>query len=77
MKKRYISTIIEGLKEGQALFRDTVSTVINTILLTLAYFIGIPLSLLFSLLKKEQLLDLRSDVESKSFWSELNLEKKE
>ncbi len=65
---------ITGLKKGMKLFGESLSTVVNTILLLIVYVIGVGLSAVIAKLFKKHFLDFTHD--KKSYWSDLNLKKK-
>ncbi len=67
----------EGYKEGQKSFGEHISVIINSILLTTVYFIGVGLSFIIARIFGKKFLDLSIDKEKKSYWEELNLTKKE
>jgi len=71
--KRFLS----GLKYGQKNFGETISIIINTLLLTVVYFLGVGLTSVFSKLVGKRFLDMKIDKKKNSYWEELNLEKKE
>ncbi len=73
MKMR--SFILE-MKNGQKTFGEDVAVVINSILLTIVYLIGVGLTSIAARLFKKEFLTLKIDKEAKSYWTILNLSKK-
>ena len=71
-----LKKFIFGIKEGQKLFGETIAIVINSLLLTIAYFIGVGITFIMLKISKIKLMDLTFDKESKTYWSDLNLSKK-
>jgi hypothetical protein len=67
---------IKGFKKGQKIFADKISTIINTVLLSIVYFLGIGLTSIFAKICKKSFLDLKTNKESKTYWEDLNLTKK-
>ena len=62
-----------GIIAGMNYFGETISVVINTVLLLFAYVVGVGMSFLSIRLTKKQPLDL--NIRKKSYWSKLNLKK--
>jgi len=70
------SQLFHGLKKGMKDFGSCISTLINSILLTAVYLIGVGLTATVAKLKRKHFLDMELDKKSKTYWSELNLKKK-
>ena len=68
-----IKDFIKGFKEGQNEFKESIGSVINFIALTLLYFIGVGITYIFLNLFRKNLLDLKLDKSSGSYWNDLNL----
>lgn len=66
---------IEEFKKGQKNFGETIAVIVNTILLSLVYFIGMGLTFMFAKIFKKHFLELEKD-KGDTYWSELNLSKK-
>tara|TARA_B100000315_G_C14167458_1_gene402973 strand:- start:186 stop:431 length:246 start_codon:yes stop_codon:yes gene_type:complete len=64
----------KGFKSGTKLFGNTIATLINTILLTLVYFIGVGITTLFAKIRKKHFLQ-NKPTSKDSYWSDLNLKK--
>lgn len=62
---------IIGLKEGQKRFGETIAIIINSILLSLVYFIGVGLTSIFGKLIGKKFLDMNK--KSNTYWEDLNL----
>jgi hypothetical protein len=71
--KKY--NFIEGIKVGQRAFADTIATIINSILLSFVYLIGIGLTSITAKIFKKKFLDLNKK-NSKTYWQDFNLTKK-
>jgi len=72
-----LSELFVGMKEGFKSFGANLSAVVNFILLTLVYFIGVGLTSLIAKLAKKHFLDLDKSRPRKTYWTELNLKKKD
>lgn len=70
-----IRDFLEGIKKGQKNYGDNLASIVNSILLSLAYFLGAGLTSIFAKLSKKHFLDLKLDRSKDSYWEELNLEK--
>lgn len=70
-----IKEFYKGFKSGMKSFGNTLTIIINSILLSIVYLIGVGLtSIMAKILKKRFIsLDLSN---KKSYWSELNLKDK-
>lgn len=73
MKK---DNFISELKKGQKAFGEDVGSIINLILLSIVYFLGVGLTSIAARIFKKKFLNLRVDKNAKSYWEELNLSKK-
>ena len=71
-----IKKFIKGLKKGQKEFGETIATVVNSILLSVVYLLGVGLTFIFSRLFDKHFLDSKIDLNKKTYWSNLNLNKK-
>ncbi|MFH0936637.1 MAG: hypothetical protein V1815_03100 [Candidatus Woesearchaeota archaeon] len=67
---------INGFLRGQKKFGENISIVINSILLTIVYFIGIGLTSIFAKIFNKHFLDLKLRKNEKTYWEDLNLTKK-
>lgn len=74
MKK--INEFITGFKEGQKLFGEHIGIIINSILLSLVYFLGVGITSIFARIFGKHFLELNIDKGLPTYWSELNLTKK-
>jgi hypothetical protein len=64
----------KGLKKGTSNFGHNIAIIINSILLTLVYFMGVGLTSIFAKLVKKRFLDTKHS--ERSYWSDLNLKKR-
>lgn len=66
----------KGFNIGQRQFGENISIIVNSVLLTFVYFVGVgPTSVVAKIFRKN-FLELDIDKKSKSYWSKLNLENK-
>jgi uncharacterized membrane-anchored protein YhcB (DUF1043 family) len=61
--------------KGQKKFGEDISIIINTILLTIVYILGIGLTSIFAKIFGNHFLDMKLNKESESYWTELDLKK--
>ena len=67
---------IRGFKEGQKKFGHDISLIVNTILLSLVYFIGFGLTSILGKLGGKNFLDLKINKKAQTYWEDLNLFKR-
>ena len=70
-----ISDFFKGFKEGMHRFGQTISIIINSILLLIVYLIGIGFTSIIAKLFHKHFLDTEIS-KKESYWSNLNLNKK-
>jgi len=63
-----------GFKKGQGFFTESLSTIVNTVILTLIYIIGVGATSIF-VRGKKRMLHLETEKGKKSYWE--NIEKKD
>lgn len=71
-----LKEFMTGFKYGQKDFGETISTIINSALLILVYFLGIGLTSIIAKISGKSFLDLSIDEKAKTYWRDLNLAKK-
>ncbi len=64
-----------GIWKGQKEFGETIGSIVNTILLSVVYLIGVGLTSIVAKISKKHFLDLERE-KVDSYWEELNLGKK-
>ena len=72
---REIKQFFTGFHKGMKGFGLNISTIINTLLLTTVYLIGIGVTSFFAKIFKKQFLEMKF-LEKDTYWSDLNLKKK-
>lgn len=76
MKMGKIIEFIDGCKDGSKLFGETIAVIINSILLTLVYFIGVGLTSITAKLFKKHFLRFNTNEKTKTYWKKIDLTKK-
>jgi len=71
-----ITDFFSNAKKGAKLFGEHISAIVNLILLTFAYFIGIGLTFIFAKIFNKHFLDMKIDKKVRTYWTDLNLNKK-
>jgi len=65
-----------GFKKGQNEFGSIISSIINAILLSLVYFIGVGINSVFAKISNKDFLSLKKEKAADTYWEDLNLTKK-
>ena len=65
----------EGAKKGMSNFGHNIALIINTILLTFVYLIGVGLTSIFAKIFRKHFLETKLSKKD-TYWSDLNLKKK-
>jgi hypothetical protein len=65
-----------GFHQGTKEFGSYITTIVNTVLLSLAYILGIGFTAIFAKAKKKNFLVLKPTA-AKSYWVDLNLKKEQ
>lgn len=68
-----IDEIIAGFKEGQEEFKEIIGSLVNSIALTIVYFLAIAPTSFFMKLSGKKFLDLKIESNKKTYWETLNL----
>ena len=68
--KRFIKEFQKGIKD----FSHHISVIVNSVLLSLVYIIGVGITFIFSKLSKKHFLNTKFE-KKKSYWNDLNLKK--
>lgn len=72
-----INIFFKGIRSGQKKFGDSIAAVINSILLTFVYSIGVGITFVFAKILGKNFLDLKFEKGRESYWEELNLGREE
>ena len=62
---------IQDFKEGQKLFGETIAVLINSVLLTIVYIVGVGLTSIVAKVFGKHFLEFKRD--DRSYWKELDL----
>lgn len=65
-----------GLKSGQKKLGEDIAIIINSILLTIVYIVGVGVTSIFARIYRKNFMELKIEENNKSYWSSLNLNKK-
>ncbi len=68
-----LKEFFEGVLEGQKLFGETIAIIVNSLLLTVVYFIGVGLTAISGKLLKHDFLKVGFDKEKQSYWEDFEL----
>ncbi|MEK6879727.1 MAG: hypothetical protein AABY22_08980 [Nanoarchaeota archaeon] len=71
-----LKDFLEGFKKGQVFFGESIAFLINTVLLTIVYFVGVGLTSIIAKIFGKGFIDMKTDPQTGSYWKELNLDKK-
>jgi len=71
-----ILKFIEGFKEGQKRFGEPLGVIINSIILSVVYFIGVGITSVIAKIANKHFLELNKETNVKTYWEELNLTKR-
>ena len=70
-----LKEFIKGFKKGQADFGECVSTLVNSILLSVVYFIGFGVTSTAGKLLKRSFLDLKQNKSYETYWEKSEIGK--
>ncbi|MEM3373733.1 MAG: hypothetical protein QXE31_00785 [Candidatus Woesearchaeota archaeon] len=70
--KNYLYEFKEGFKE----FGENISILVNSVLLSLVYFTGVGITSIIAKIFKKSFLDTKINKKAKTYWHDLNLEKR-
>lgn len=59
---------LKGIKEGQKMFTETISIIINTILLTFVYFFGVGITSIIGKIFNKKFLDKKINTKLETYW---------
>jgi len=69
-----VKNLLKDIKEGYKMFGDDIASIVNFILLTFVYFLGVGITSIVAKISRKHFLELKT--ERNSYWSELNLSKR-
>lgn len=65
-----------GFQKGTRLFGENIAGIVNSILLLVVYVAGVGLTSIFAKIFGKHFLDIETSKERKTYWTDLNLNKK-
>ena len=65
--------MFKEFKKGQKKFGEDIAIIINSILLSFVYFVGVGLTSIFAKVFRKNFLELKPDKKIKSYWVDLKL----
>lgn len=71
-----IRDFFEGFKKGFKAFGYNINLIVNTILLSIVYFIGVGITSIIAKLIKKKFLQTNLSKESETYWSQISSENK-
>ncbi len=71
-----VSSFFKGLKQGMILFGHTIAGIINAILLSIVYVMGVGVTSIIAKLCKKHFLELKPKKEVKTYWDNLDIKTK-
>ena len=69
-----IKELLKNIKEGNKMFGEDIASIVNFLLLTFVYFLGVGITSIIAKMSGKHFLELKMDKDS--YWSELNLSKR-
>jgi len=72
---RELKQFLRGAKKGMKDFGQGIALIINSVLLTVVYFVGVGFTAIFAKLFRKHFLDMKLS-KKKTYWSGLNLKKR-
>jgi hypothetical protein len=67
---------ISGIKNGFKNFGTVISSIVNSILLTAVYILGVGITSIIAKISKKKFLQLKEPKDAKTYWTDLSLGKK-
>lgn len=71
-----IKGLLKNIKEGQKIFGEDIASIINFLLLSIVYFVGVGITFIFARVFGRHFLQLKPNRKYETYWSESNLTKK-
>lgn len=71
-----LNQFFHGFKRGTKDFGHNISIIINSVLLSVVYIIGVGLTSLIAKIIGKHFLDKKTSKESQTYWTDLNIKKK-
>ncbi len=71
-----VRKFFKGFRKGTEGFGNNISAIVNLVLLSITYLIGVGFTSLFAKLLRRHFLEMKISRKSRTYWSNLNLKKK-
>lgn len=68
-----IKSFLKGIKSGQKKYGESISAIINSVLLSVVYIVGVGVTSVFAKVLGKHFLDLNFKKPQDTYWEELNL----
>lgn len=72
-----LKMFFDGFQKGMKDFGSNINLIVNSILLLIVYLVGVGITSLLAKLSGKHFLERKISLEKKTYWSDLNLKKKE
>ncbi len=69
--------VTNGLRKGTKLFGSCLGSLVNAVVLSIAYFFGIGLSFLIARLSGKSLMEIKTTKKKGSYWNNVNFDNSE
>ncbi len=70
-----MKNFVKGFKKGFTQFGHNLSNLVNSILLSIVYFIGVGITSIIAKITKKHFLEMKIKKSQKTYWSNLDLKK--
>ena len=71
-----VTFFFKGFKQGTHIFGTSISSIVNSILLALTYFLAVGLTSIVAKIAHKRFLESKISKKKKTYWSDLDLKKK-
>ncbi len=72
-----LKLFFSGFKNGFLDFSELIARIVNSLLLSLVYFIGVGLTSIFAKIARKHFLETNSFKKKNTYWSDLDLKKRD
>ena len=72
---RELKQFFSGFRKGMKDFSHNIALIVNSVLLSIVYLVGVGLTVIFAKLFRKHFLDMKLS-KKETYWSDLNLKKK-
>lgn len=71
-----LKQFFKGFKQGMQNFGKNITIIVNSVLLSLVYIVGVGFVFVFSRIFGKNFLDIKLNKKRQTYWTNLNLQKK-